>query len=138
MIWDEILISKEILDVNIQSAAAEIFSIDIQSVVVVSSISDEDIDSSKPIIIENSRLGGDFPTRIVFYIKEKDVSIAGIDKLNSILFLCRKLDCQILISDEDVNPYSMILVDSSALAIKVFLDVNKLDNERQFVIIGSG
>jgi hypothetical protein len=136
MIWNEILISKEILDVDIRSAAAEIFSIDIQSIVVVGSISDGGIDNSKPIVIENSRLGGDFPTRIVFYIEEKDVSIVDIDKLNSIVFLCRKLDCQILISDEDVNPYSMILIDSSASVAKVFLDVNKLDDEGQFVIKG--
>jgi hypothetical protein len=134
MIWDEILICKEILDADIQSATAEIFSIDIQSIVVVSDISNENIDSNKPIIIENKKLGGDFPMRVAFYIKEKDVSILDIDRLQSILFLCRRLDCQILISDEDVNPYSMDLLDSSGSVTKVFLDVTKLDDEGEFTI----
>jgi hypothetical protein len=134
MIWNEILVSKEILDADIQSAAAEMFLTDTQSIMVVRSIADDNIDSSKPIIIESSKLGGDFPTRLVFYVEGKAVSIENIDKLDSIVFLCRRLDCQILVSDEDVNPYSMNLVESNASITKVFLDVAKLDDDGQFVI----
>jgi hypothetical protein len=142
MIWEEILIDRNITSTEISSTVAEVFSVDIHSIVVVEDISDPSVDNSKPlaqplvprIVIESTDIGGDFYRKLTFYISEQEVSFNVIDKIDRIAHMCHKLDCKALISDEDVNPYSMNLVNTDGSIEKIFLDVDKLDDDGQFTI----
>lgn len=134
MIWEEILVNGKLADTDVISSTANMFSVNIQSVLVVENISTENIDNSKPIVVENTTIGGDFPTKLSFYIDEEKLSISKMDKLDSVINLCRILNHKILISDNDINPYSMSLVDVDGSVKKVFLDVDKLDDHGEYIV----
>jgi hypothetical protein len=134
MIWEEILIAGKVAAADVIPSVASIFSVNIESVLVVGSIAAENIDNSKPIVIESITIGGDFPTKLSFYIDEEKILVDKVNKLDSVIALCRILNHKILISDNDVNPYSMNLVDIDGSVKKVFLDVDKLDDHGNYVI----
>jgi hypothetical protein len=134
MIWEEILIAGKVAAADVISSVASIFSVNIESVLVVGSIAAENIDNSKPIVIESITIGGDFPTKLSFYIDEEKILVDKVNKLDSVIALCRILNHKILISDDDVNPYSMNLVDIDGSVKKVFLDVDKLDDHGNYAI----
>jgi hypothetical protein len=134
MIWEEILIAGKVAAADVISSVASIFSVNIESVLVVGSIAAENIDNSKPIVIESITIGGDFPTKLSFYIDEEKILVDKMNKLDSVIALCRILNHKILISDDDVNPYSMNLVDIDGSVKKVFLDVDKLDDHGNYAI----
>jgi hypothetical protein len=134
MIWEEILIAGKVAAADVISSVASIFSVNIESVLVIGSIAAENIDNSKPIVIESITIGGDFPTKLSFYIDEEKILVDKMNKLDSVIALCRILNHKILISDDDVNPYSMNLVDIDGSVKKVFLDVDKLDDHGNYAI----
>ena len=81
------------------------------------------------LLCELRTLNGSYPTYLSLY-RETDFIKDGEFKLFCEDF-CELMDCFIILSDDEINPYSWILIDNKRKHFHVYLDPNKLDDDEE-------
>jgi hypothetical protein len=135
MLWQELEVSRALSDVDLVQAWSLVFSVDSESVLVVDTMEDAPpvSDTRIRIVLERWRQPGQFPLHVVVYVRGADLG-AGVSKLDGSLDLVRRFcataECDCLLSDDDVNPHTMILVRRTGQVCPVVLDGDALDRDK--------
>jgi hypothetical protein len=131
MLWSEILINKQIAEDRITQILAAVFNIPESEIVFTADVITLDADATRQLVVEQTSLDGEFPSRLSLYLFEE--SLVDTEPMAIAQQLSRNLACQCLMSDDDINPYSWLLVDAGNVQ-KVMLDADALDDNDEFII----
>ena len=121
----DILIDKELENLDIQNFFAEIFKLSVTEVIVVEDIVSPHADAKCEIFCVKHKLGGMFSLCLELFISNN--LKANIDDREIIGQLSDKLDCKCLISDDSINPFTFILVTGVSKYYAVSIEPDGLD-----------
>lgn len=137
MIWTEIDLQQEITNGIIQQALAEIFSIDPASI-LFDSVTDTTqpptrIDPAIRIVVDRWEQPGDFPVHLLFVLRDGELErqVDTFDKtLKQLRKFCTAVGVDALASDQDLSPYTWLLVRASGEVVPVQLNPVAYDEDR--------
>jgi hypothetical protein len=132
--WTDLMLDHVLDDGMLADGFAQIFEQSPADVGVVDAILLAS--SIVPILVERRDLGGDFPLGVSVYLcpeLQRRVS-DPFDEQIAIARLCALWHCRCLFSDDDLNPYSWLLMHPSGLLEAVTVDAERLDHKDEFVI----
>jgi hypothetical protein len=127
MMWQDVLLERAPDDSELRAALAEGFSIDESDVAVVHSI--EDIPAGYPVVAEVRDTEGDFKSAMSIYATD---ALKDAKPVHVVQHLCAVLQTIALISDESLDPYTMLLVGRGAEIRRVALDAESLDLREEY------
>ena len=127
MIWQDILLERQFENEVLKRALAEAFDVPFHDIRVVDSI--EEASEVASIIAEQTSIKGDFRCLLSLYV---DDSLASMEPAKVTRKLCSLLNVQALISDDSVNPYTMILINAATEGQSVKLDAESLDEYEEY------
>lgn len=133
MNWQDILLEQRFDQATLKRALAAAFDVSSDSVSVVDSI--EEAPKGVSVVAEQTSINGDFCCLLSLYVVEE---LAGRDPVELTRRLCSILNIQALISDDSVNPYSMLLINNAAEVRPVTLDVESLDQREEYRLSREG
>lgn len=76
--------------------------------------------------------GGEYPHRITFFFRG---NLSVSQQVARACDFTNAMQCEVLTSDEQLNPYSWVLVTRDGRALSVFVDVDSAD-KGEFVVVG--
>lgn len=132
MFWQEVFLERLIKKHNLLSTLSYLFSISEKEILICSNIANCEVKKDIKVVCETSFVEAEFPLKICIFIKD--------DKIipqNDILFvgdMAKNLQCKIVISDDSIDPYSMILIDSEQNYRNIRLDIEIYDNCKEYEI----
>jgi hypothetical protein len=124
MVWQDIFISKEPKKNEVANALASVFKIPIENILIVRSIDDIQVDDNVKILCETYIVEADYKIKLSIYIR--DDSLVPKNDLETIARLCEELNCEVLISDYSVNPYTMLHIG------RITVDIDKYDEAEEY------
>lgn len=124
----DILMDRSLDYVKVRFKIAQIFSIEPSEVLVVEEIPESAISESIRILCQMQVLEGDFKQMMSIYFR--DSSLSNFLNYESLGVFCEFFQCVCLNSDDDVNPYSMILIKGVEDYQEVYLSPEFLDEEK--------
>ena len=125
----ELLIDKVVSVDGLRAAIAKVFATETAGVAVVHDIEGLPLADEVAIACERYLLGGEFTMHLTMHIH--DPRLADHDERSVARAFARLWSARCLISDDGVNPYTMILV-SPTTSKSVSLNVAKLDEEEEY------
>lgn len=148
MVWTDLEMERVVSDEQLQHAFSAVFGVSPTEVAVTEdlfTVSDsvreailaDDHLGEAPIYLERSRTPGDFPFHVMVVLRkaELEAMVKGWDReVAMIQRLADELGVRMLISDDDVNPYTWILVTPHAAMTPVRVDADQLDDHDALVL----
>jgi len=134
MFGEDILLGRALTNDEIVAALAAAFSVAGEDVTVVDGPIQGEVDADARIRCERFAVGGDFPTHLSVYLL--DAALDVLDRMATVRHLCAELRTECLVSDDSVNPYTMLLVQAAGAERAVSLDPRRMDDD-EYVIAGS-
>lgn len=131
MLWSEILINKQIAEDRITQTLAAVFNIPKSEIIFTADVVTLDANATRQLVVEQTSLEGEFPSRLSLYLFEE--SLIDTEPMKIAQQLSRNLSCQCLMADDDINPYTWLLVDADNIQ-KVMVDADALDDNDEFII----
>jgi hypothetical protein len=129
MIWRDVIINRNINNSTLMEVLAKVFNLTKFDIDIADSL--EGCHKNKSVICILTELSGSFCLMLTFYL-----TIDLEDENAVITELCRQLNCEVLISnDESNNPYSMILIDKNGVFQEVEVDSDKLDDYEEYELL---
>jgi DNA-binding Xre family transcriptional regulator len=132
MLWQEILIDRPLTSEAITIALSELFNLPANVIAVVEDIATSESDDRIQVICEKQQIKGEFIEKLSLYLLK--AKLADNIDLQDLEKLCQLLHCNCLISDDSLNPFSMILVEASGKNQIIFLDIERLENDEEYTI----
>ena len=129
----DILINRYLDLIQVSLKISQIFSIEPSEILVVEEIPEYPVSKSIRILCQTQKLDGDFKQMISIYFRDK--SLSSFLTYQAIGNFCEFFKCTCLISDDDNNPYSMILIKGVDSYHKVYLSPELLEEEK-YVLAG--
>lgn len=133
MIWNEFLVDRNLSKDELEATISQVFSVSPREILVVNDIAEAKVDKNIRIICERLPLRGDFLMRLSIYLH--DSQLKQLDPKLVIKQFCCILHCKCLISDDSVNPFTMLLVQESKDIQPVALDPEKLEENQEYIMI---
>lgn len=132
MIWRDIFLDKNISNRTIINAFSLVFNIDAHQINLINNITEFKNNYLLTCIIY--RNPGNFPLQLDCY-----VNFEIKNEFNTISHLCKILDCQILITNDEYgyeyDPWSFILFKTSGQIKRVTVDSELLDQDNNLKIL---
>lgn len=132
MFWQDIFISKMFPRNKVLLAISETFNIDKKMVRLIKDIEEITQIDGASIICQTYKSNTEFPLRLSIYII--DEKIIPKDEQVTVSQISRELGCDILMSDESNNPYTMLCVRCDGNIEQINVDIEKLDNSEEFYL----
>ncbi|HDN25832.1 MAG TPA: hypothetical protein ENG03_01795 [Thioploca sp.] len=127
----DLLIDQKLEANKLQKAISQVLEVEPENILVCNEVSDVPLATSISSLVVLAEVLGEFVLLLAFYFKE---SYVGIDSPIEIAKrLSTKLECQCLISDDEINPYTMLRVDIEAHVQQVALSVASLQEDKYVV-----
>lgn len=133
MIWNEFLVDRNLSKDELRATISQLFSVAPIDVLVVNDIAEAKVGKNIHIICERLPVRGDFLIRLSVYIH--DSQLAQLEPELIIKQFCCILHCKCLISDDSVNPFTMLLVQESKDIQLVSLDPQRLEVNEEYIMI---
>lgn len=136
--WEDLLLSRLVGAHALQAALAAAFGVEPERVHVVDDFADargsrlEDL----TLLAERTELSGDFPLLLSVAIHDQRLArFAEPPAARWMLtrWLSAALDCHILISDDDISPYTSLRVRPTGEVDAVRFDADALDEDRYVI-----
>src|SRR5687767_6069358 len=112
---------------EVRSALCSLLSLNPQEVLIVNDLEELLHPGAPPmhkVFCQITPLGGgDFPTRLSL----RGAPFEQLPRIQSANELCRALRCRFLLSDDDVNPFTFLLVDGTNTPKPVAVEPERLD-----------
>ena len=89
------------------------------------------VNDSCYLFVVSTQIGGEVSQLLELNFHENTI----IDMEDLAVRLCKKLQCFCLISDQNVNPYSMFKIDANGEKHAVLLEGDALDDRDEFIIM---
>lgn len=129
MIWDEIVINKDVADTTILDGFQIVFQVKKNEIVIVVDESELSNNNETKIGIVKRKLGGQFCLKLSIYLCLDKLDFE--DKINILKKLIKILNVECLASDQELNPYSMYHIKNDVVE-KVFVKSSELDNKNEY------
>ena len=142
MIWEDVLIGCPVDTPRLQDALAATFSVPAEQVCVVDDIEDSLtlMQPTAALLVQRTPLdGGEFPVLASIYVRDDRLSQQASQSEEAVRLarrLSAELACDCLISDDDINPYTMLRVRPTGEIDAVTLEADALDQD-QYVVSSS-
>lgn len=130
---EDFLIDRNLSEDELKATISQLFSVSPIDVLVINDIAEAKADKNIRIICERLPVKGDFLTRVCIYLN--DSKLAKPISESTIKEFCTILHCNCLISDDSVNPYSMLLVQESEDIQLISLDPERLNRDEEYIMI---
>ena len=126
MEWQDCLLDRDVPGEELAAALAEFLEIAPADILIVDELS-EDITENIQLICHRIPARGEFCLLLCPYPRSQAAKDA--DCTQAVRYLSRKLRCRCLIPDEQLNPYSWLLLDNGEGPQPAFLETEGLDRE---------
>ncbi|MBW4637915.1 MAG: hypothetical protein KME05_06715 [Gloeocapsa sp. UFS-A4-WI-NPMV-4B04] len=130
---EDFLIDRNLSEDEIRATISPVFSVSPIDVLVINDIAEAKVDKNIRIICERLPVKGDFLTRVCVYLH--DSKLTKPTPTLTISQFCCILHCKCLISDDSVNPYSMLLVQESENIQLISLEPKRLNKDEEYIMI---
>ena len=138
MIWQDILITRDVLERDIATALATVFNVHQNRVLVVANMITYDgvVTNDIFIICERRRVTGDFVLQLSIYLRDEAIGRFVESRDDGVLIgkLCDIWACAALMSDDSIDPYSWLLVRGPNDIQPVQIDSEILDDDDAWVL----
>jgi len=138
MIWEDILISREVAEPDIAAALASVFGIDADRVLVIDDLGtyDGDVTDGIGILCERRPVAGDFVLSLTIFLRDDVLEAFAEAHEVGVLVgrMCLIWDCAALVSDDSLNPYSWLLVRGPDDIQPVHVNAETLDDDDAWVL----
>lgn len=138
MIWQDILITRDVPEQEIAAALASVFNFPQHQVLVVADLGTYagELTDDIGIRCERRPVGGDFVLSLSIYLRDADFEqfVAAHDDVDLVGRMCRMWDCAALVSDDSIDPYSWLLVRGPDDIQPVQIDSEILDDDDAWVL----
>ena len=132
MVWQDIFISKMFSRDKVLLAISEAFNVDKKWVRLIKDIDEISQIDQAGIICQTYKSNTEFPLRLTIYII--DEKIIPKDEQVALKQISRKLGCDILMSDDSINPFTMLRISSNGNADQINIDIEKFDDFEEFYL----
>jgi len=127
----DIILNKIFTDELLEKALINVFGFQVGTIYFSSEIPHSDLPEFTRLLVIVSIHK---ETQLLMFFPQDKKIVQCIDKV-SVVKLCAELDCCALISDDEINPYSRIEITPEGRMSQAFLDVSKLDDNNEFVVV---
>jgi hypothetical protein len=138
MIWEDILITRDVPERDVAATMASVFGIESDRVLVIDDLMtfEGDIIDEIGILCERRPAAGDFVLSLTIYLRDDALEAFAEAHEVGILIgrMCQIWDCAALVSDDSVNPYSWLLVRGPDDIQPVHVDAEALDDDDVWVL----
>lgn len=124
MVWQDIFINKEPKKDELANALSSVFKVPIDNILIVKSIDDIQVDENVKILCQTYSVNTEYKIKLSIYIR--DNSLVPNNDLETIAILCEKLNCQVLVNDYSLNPYTMLHIS------RISVDLDKYDEAEEY------
>lgn len=131
MIWENVFVDRHLTAGEAAATLAKAFAVPVADVLVVPDVIAADVRPNARILVELAPARGDFPVLLTIYLR--DPNLAARDRAATVGRLCEALGAACLVSDDSVNPFTMLLVRSATDRQLVGLDPDRLDADEYVV-----
>jgi len=133
MVWQDIIINRKLTKEEIIKSLSSAFNINYDEIYIVKTIEDlsHTIDEKYKIVTKVSIINLDYKMILTIFIRDEslfpddDIEIAG--KISD------KLKCKILLSDDDINPNTMVEVQGSDNYKKVTINYEAYEKAEDYL-----
>jgi hypothetical protein len=132
MTLGDVAVSKMLTDDQIMLGIIAGTGLRGDQVLIVSEIPEQPVVAAIVLLCQKIQRGGDFPLQLSFYAEPNSFGDKTVEAI--LETFCSVCDCDVLVSDDSVNPYTRILITSLGKHHHVSLDVARLDDADEFVI----
>lgn len=108
MIWNDFLVDRNLSKDELGATISQVFSVSPIDVLVVNDITETEVSEHIRVLCECLPAQGDFSMKLFIYVR--DSKLAQLNPELSIKQFCCILHCKCLISDDSINPFTMLLV----------------------------
>ncbi len=133
MIWNDLLVDRNLSKDEIEATISQVFSVSPTDVLVVDDIAETEVSEHIRVLCECLPARGDFLMKLFIYVR--DSKLAQLNPELIIKQFCCILHCKCLISDDSVNPFTMLLVQESKDIQPVALAPEKLEENEEYIMI---
>lgn len=127
----DVLIDVVVDDEALRVGVAGALGIDDSAVFVVDSVEDAPTPRAGTAVCERRSIGGQFPFLLAVYAYGVPSSSPEAE-VTAAKRLVQALGCSCLMSDESLNPYSMLLIQPSVEPGVVAIDAGRLDEHGEY------
>ena len=131
MIWENVFVDRHLTAGEAAATLAKAFDVPVADVLVVPDIIAANAQPDARVLAELTSARGDFPVLLTIYLR--DLNLATRDRAAIVGGFCEALGAACLISDDSVNPFTMLLVRRPADRRPVALDPQRLDADEYVV-----
>lgn len=138
MLWQDLLLGRQVSDVALGTALATALAIPEPRVRIVDAIGDgpRPAHGTTGLLVERTPLRGEFPLHLSLYVT--DASVAKYlqqpaASLATVVRLCELLHAPCLVSDDSLDPASWLRVMPSGLVEQILLEPERLDRDEYVV-----
>jgi hypothetical protein len=124
VLWSDILINRHLSDVELEMAISKLFSVSTKNILIVDDITEVEPTLATQLLCERRTIKGDFPFVLSIYPQNSNLEVD-----NLVGQLCDQLEVLCLISDDDLNPFSMMLVQNSTYQTPVLLNPQRFEHD---------
>ena len=132
MIWNDLLVDRNLSKDEIGATISQVFSVSPTDVLVVDDIAETEVSEHTRVLCECLPAQGDFSIKLFIYVR--DSQLAQLNPKLIIKQFCCILHCKCLISDDSVNPFTMLLVQESEDIQLVALEPERERNEEYIML----
>jgi hypothetical protein len=131
MLWQDILFNRRITKEELAQTISSVFSIERDSITIVDSPDEIAEEPKGDILCVHIMTKGEYPMHVDICLDDK---LVPNDDFEVIRKMTSFLKCRCMVSDEDVNPYTMHEVDQQGNIYSVELDPEGMDREDYTVL----
>lgn len=131
MYWQELYVDRMLNNNEIKNGLKLIFPVIDEEIILTSNIEELcKLNANIRMLCETSLVRTDFPLKISIFLR--DAKLKPNNDIYLIGKFCESLSCKVLISDDSVNPYTMIRVEGGGNIYNVTVDPDKYDTAEPF------
>jgi hypothetical protein len=138
MIWEDILITRDVAEREVATAMATVFGIESKRVLVIDDLVtfEGEVTDDIGILCERRSAAGDFVLSLTIYLRDDVLEAYAEAHDVGVLVgrMCQIWDCAALVSDDSIDPYSWLLVRGPDDIQPVQIDSAILDDDDAWVL----
>lgn len=135
MPWDDYLVDRCIDDDTLAALLAEFLQLDHKQIAIVPDIAAATLSDTIQLVCERRSVQGDFVLNLSIYARTPDIQAANGEQF--VAALCDATGCRCLVSDDSLNPFSYILMQSGGRRSAVTLSSKGLLKDPEEYVLDS-
>jgi hypothetical protein len=140
LMWTDLMLDRALDDRPLREGLASIFGVPADEIQIVGGSADgggtAGTASDHPIWVERDALEGEFPLRLGVYLRPDLCALIDepADEQAAIARLCAVWQASCLFSDDEVNPYTWLVMRPNGRLEAVTVDAESLDDRDAFIV----